>query len=212
MRLYLTLFFSLLLVNVNLYSQDQEMSARKKLVAGIDFHHLSAGIEGTYFKNSAIGIQLSWGLGSYRSFYGIDCGVRYRYINPLPTSLGQQITMHSVPVFISGQAYVLRTRQFGIYLGPEAAFNFIFSPSCRFQSLGSTILDKDIGQNHISSIIKIGIRTDHYDFSLFCEYDMQPAMNQKYLFESTEYDYTLLRSSIRERIRFGIRISYIFIL
>lgn len=209
---YYFIFFSFLVAGVTpIYSQNIE-SVRNELLSQVDPYHISIGMEGGFFQNSVVGVQLSWGMGSYQRLYGIDCGLRYRFYNPFNSALGQRITMHTMPLFISSELRAIRTRSFCLFLGAEMAYNFsLFSYYC-FQETGKTIQDKNIGHNHLSASVKIGMRTEHFELSVFYEYDMQPMFNQKYLFESSEYDYQLLRSTIRERDRCGIRITYLFII
>lgn len=75
---------------------------------------------------------------------------------------------------------------------------------------GQSVPDLQIGKNHFTPAAKLGVRIQQCDVSLYYEYDMKPSFNQKYVFETADYDYDLLRPALFERMRFGIRFLYHF--
>ena len=192
----------------------------------IDFQHFMLGTELAWNENTVVGLMLGEGLGSRFSPWGADFTVHYRIVNPLAGVLpvvgnNSSVVLQNLQASLSGQLHVVRADSYSLFVGAETALTLnvgkAHAPSLQpgtgaAQDGASMVRDGNIGRNHLSVTGKMGIRSDHWECSLFCEYDMQPMINQKYLFESVDYDYESLRSSIRERFRFGLRLSYLLVL
>lgn len=47
------------------------------------------------------------------------------------------------------------------------------------------------------------------DINIHYCYDLSPAINQKYIFETAKFDYDYLKSNLYERYRIGLSVSYL---
>ena len=56
---------------------------------------------------------------------------------------------------------------------------------------------------------KLGVRLSRMDINIHYCYDLSPAINQKYIFETAKFDYDYVKANLYERYRIGLSISYL---
>ena len=104
----------------------------------------------------------------------------------------------------------VRWKQKRLYVGLEFAYNIALGSRYIVVKQHSEADERSIARNHFACQCKLGLRDKEWDFSVFYEYDLSPAIDQQYVYESSAYDYFLLYDSIFERCRIGVSATYSF--
>lgn len=188
---------------------DMKQAAKKQRISHIDFYHVSVGAGVAFNRNICVGPQISAGMGSFRNLLNGDVGIRYQFLGVFPRKGVESVSLQQLPVFVSLNLNVFRWKSGCLYLGGEMAFVSAVAARHRLPD-GQIVSDSQIGKNHFTPAAKLGVRIRQCDVSLYYEYDMKPSFNQKYVFETTGYDYELLQPALFERMRFGVRFLYHF--
>ena len=121
----------------------------------------------------------------------------------------EHISLQQLPLFISANVNLLRWHTGSAFVGGEVSGCLPVSVTHYSSATNSSVKDKEVGRTYVSLAARAGIRFSRWDICLHYAYDLAPAMNQKYVFESAAYDYESLHGSIFERQRFGLSVSYI---
>lgn len=166
----------------------------------IEFYHFGVGMDAAMNRNYQICPKLFIGIGSNRNLFNADAGLKLSLSNVFGTRNGECIRHYSMPIFIAGSINAVRWKQKSLYMGAEMDCNV---------ALGSD-RTPSIAKNHFSCQGKLGFRNKEWDFYVYYEYDLSPAIDQKYVYESPAYDYFKVHDSIFERWRIGISASYNF--
>lgn len=200
----------LLLISVSVFSEtDKELQhTRQKRFQWIHVHHLGLGIETNMYENFHISPRIFYSFGSFRNIVNVDGGIKYIYAHPMMHIEEEKIAGHYISPFVGATINFGRWNNGCIYAGGEVAYNFAISGDHYFAS-GMMTRDNHICNQHCSVRVKLGLKFEEWEFNIHYEYDFSPAWNQKYIFESADYDYDLLRPTLFERYRFGIHIAYL---
>lgn len=199
----------LLLVSVS-YSQttkEKEMIIKER-IRRIEFFHASFGIDVSANKNFYTSPWLSLGVGSFRNLLNADLGVKYTIGNPFFFDDKEHLVPQQLQLFAALQLNVLSWKTNCVFVGGSMAYGVPFAAFHHLPSSNIIEYDKEVGCRHFSTEICTGIRFDNWRMSLFYEYDLAPALNQKYVFESLNYDYDLMKDILFERGRFGFSVAY----
>ena len=175
----------------------------------IDFYHIGVGVDVAAKQNYMLAPKVYAGIGSNRNLINADFGIKVALSNPFGYAGKEHIRCCAIPLFVSGSLNAVRWRQNSAYVGAEISYSLPVSSS-HFGGGISGTARHTLASAHFSWQGKVGIKCRCWDFSVFYENDLSPAINQKYVYESPSFDYFTLRESIFERWRLGISISYSF--
>lgn len=190
---------------------QQTMDRDKILDKRLDkiyFYHFGIGMEVATKQNYMIAPKAYLGIGSNRNLINVDLGMKWTCSNPFSLGRSEYIQTYSVPIYLSGSINAIRWEQNAIYVGGEIAYNFAIGSDYHTTKLLMEDNTSSVANSHASWQGKLGCRYKSWDFSVFCENDLSPAVNQKYIYETDFYDYDELRELIFERCRFGLGIAY----
>lgn len=204
------LLIYLLTVAVPLFSQIREDNARikKERLNKIEFFHYAVDFETSFKENVYLSPGIMLGVGSFRNLINANIGLRYMFGNPFLGSKDESLVVHQVPLFLSVQCNVYSWKTSCVNIGAEIDYCM---PITVFHHIGDNKkADKNVNNGHFSIRGTVGMRFDRFGIGAFYEYDLAPIMNQKYVYESPEYDYDKLHDSLFERTRFGVSLIYYF--
>ena len=176
----------------------------------IFFYHFGTGLEIAVHQNYMLSPKVYLGVGSNRNLFNADVGFKISFYNPVNPSDSEYIRYYTMPVFLSGSINAIRWKQNAIFVGGEIAYNFALGAGHHSSVLQTEDDSHSIAKSHISWQGKLGYRHKSWDFSAFYEHDSSPAINQKYVYESIDYNYDNLYDSIFERWRWGMSVTYNF--
>ena len=203
----------LVAVPVFLWSQEQERdNIRWQRTHKIDYYHLSGGFLAHGGVNGDVGIQLSSGFGTHRNLLNMDYGVRYMWLNPLNVGNAELLSQYQLPLFLSGQVNVARMSNSSLFVGGEVEYVLSMLSWYRYGDGAISVRDKGLNNDHWTVAVCVGMRMKCFELAATVSYDLGPAFNQKYVFESREYDYESLRQSLRARYLVGLSLLYHFAL
>ena len=186
-----------------------DQKVRDKRTHMIHLHHIGIGAETAMSENVRFSARAYYGIGSYRNLLNADIGVKYALSHPLLHIAEEKITAHYMAPFIAATVNYYRWANGGLYLGGECAYHLAVAANHHLPSATVVEHDNVAASHHCSLRAKAGSRWENWDICLHFEYDLAPALNQKYVFESTAYNYDLLRPSLFERWRIGITAAYL---
>ena len=194
------------------YSQtgtDRERILNRRLEK-IGFYHLGLGIDVAGYKNYMFAPKVQFGIGSVRHLYNVDFGLKFAINNPYKSPKKEYIRFYTMPLFLSGNLSIIRWKQNNAYVGAEISYNIALGSSHHVNDVTAESDSYSIAKNHLSWQGKLGFRNRNWDFCCFYEYDLSPALNQKYVYESLSYNYFEVYDSIFERWRIGFGVIYNF--
>ena len=174
----------------------------------IDFYHVSLGLDISSGKNLYAVPRASLGIGTFRNLLNADIGLKYKLGNPFFFDDEEHLVPQHLIAFASLKLNLFSWKSNCIFLCGEMACNI---PTVTLHYLPTSNIieyDKEIGKKHFSVLIKAGISLDRWSIELFYEYDLAPALNQKYVYESLNFDYDSLRDILFERNRIGVSVAY----
>ena len=205
------ILYILLLISLPVLSQtDKEINRlRQGRYQRVHSHHLGIGMESNVYENFRLSPRLFYSFCSYRSFFSIDGGVKYVYAHPMRHMTEERLACHFLAPFAAAKIHFWRWDAGCLYVGGEAAYHFAVMGEHYFPKYDLPTRDKKIGKNHTSIRAQLGVKMEHWELNVHYEYDLSPSWNQKYLFESEEYDYDRVRPSLYERHRIGLTIAYL---
>lgn len=176
----------------------------------INFYHIGTGLEIAGNHNYMLSPKVYLGFGSPRNLLNVDIGLKLSFNNPVRSANSEYIRFYSMPFFLSGSINAVKWKQNAIYVGAEVAYNIALGSG--YHSSNHTAEDNagSVAKSHASWQGKMGYRYKNWDLSFFYEDDLSPAIDQKKVYESAEYDYDMLHESIFERWRLGMSITYNF--
>lgn len=212
MKKLLVLFSVFVLIFRSVYAQS-EVNREKILTRRLDkieFYHLGIGGDMAINKNYGFGPKIYFGVGSTRNLLNADLGLKLMFVNPWLDSRSEYVRWYTLPIFVSGSVNAIRWKRNSVYIGGEIDYNTALGSGHHRTNTASNPETQDIASNHFSWQGKLGFRSEYWDIALFYENDMAPALNQKYIYESSDYDYITLHASIFERWRIGVGVAYNF--
>lgn len=192
-----------------IYGREREKVLTHRLDK-IEFYHFGIGGDVAINKNYEFGPKVYVGLGSARNLLNADFGLKLMFANPWRNSRHEYVRWYSLPIFVSGSLNAIRWKRNSVYFGGEIAYNLSLGSGHHRLISTSDPDTQNIASNHFSWQGKLGFRSEYWDFALFYEHDLAPALNQKYIFESSDYIYSNLHDSIFERWRIGVSVTYNF--
>lgn len=188
----------------------QEKSVlRQERFRKVDFMHVGIGMETGGNVNWFVGSKLFAGVGSYRNMVNADIGIGYRFVNLIGSSSNERIMLQQLPVFASLHLNMVRWSKGCAYIGGEAIYCLAVKGDHHIPSSNIAENENVLGKIHATLAGSLGVRLSNWDFSLRYAYDLSPSMNQKFVYESADYDYDCLHSSIFERSYFAFSVSYL---
>lgn len=182
----------------------------KERLDKINFYHFGAGIEVAGNKNFTLGSKCYVGVGSSRNLYNVDLGFKFLCSNLIRFSTEEYISSCYMPMFLSGSLNFFRRKLRSVYVGGELSYCIALGSN---HHINDQYTEKDkcsIARSHLSWQGKLGFRHKYWNFYLFYENDLSPAMDQRFVYESVEYDYAKVYDSIFERSRVGVSATYNF--
>lgn len=200
----------LLLLASSIFAQSSKEKdiIRSKRFSRVEMRHIGVGVETGIYHNLYIGPKFYYGIGSFRNIINIDGGLKYLYCVSLDHQSTESLSAHFFSVFGSLNLNPIRWNSGCLYVGSEISYNLVASANHKLTSSELETHDNRIGENHFVLRGKMGARLNLWDFNVFFDYNLAPAMNQKYIYESINFDYDQLYSSIHERYRLGVAVSY----
>lgn len=194
-RFVILLIFTMLSVLANAQITAEKARLKKQRLKSIERYHANIGLESGFNNNITYGPRISVGYGSAINLLNFDMGAKYILVNSIFLENAKHLTLNQTAFFMSVQCNVVKWDFKYAYLGMEMDY---FLP----------VFNKQISHEHFSGRIHLGVSIRKYNVSVFYEYDLAPMMNQKYVYESEDYDYQTLHDSLFERWRFGISVTY----
>lgn len=209
-------FLGLLLVSsASFCSSDDEAlkeNLRLRRNSMIDFYHIGLNMDLSAGINNTVDPGFFIGIGSFRNLFNADIGVSYSMKNIIPLDSEESVSVHQLKISLSAKVNCIRWRFGSVYLSPGIDWSMPLIAFHRTVASSYGYMDNSIGRCCFSSCLNLGIIWNRLDFSIFCRYDMSPSFNQKYIYESVDYNYHVLYDSIFDRDCFGIGIGYYFYL
>lgn len=208
------LFVALITLFAFLSSSAQAQIDRNKILDKrldkIFFYHVGTGLEIGGHQNYMLSPKVYLGVGSNRNLFNADVGFKISFYNPVKPSDSEYIRYYTMPVFMSGSINAIRWKQNAIFFGAEITYNFELGSGHHCSVLQTEDDSHSVAKSHASWQGKLGYRHKSWEFSAFYEHDLSPAVNQKYVYESIDYNYDNLYDSIFERWRLGMSVTYNF--
>lgn len=203
------IFHLFAVLHVTAQTDPEKAAKRMERLRNVDYTHVGIGVETGGNKNWFVGPKVFYGIGSYRNTLNADIGISYLLTNPLGSNSNERIMLQQLPVFANLHLNIVRWPKGCMYIGGEVSYHLCVGSSHVLPAFDITEADAQIGRHYLSLAPCIGVRTDRLDIGAFCEYRFSPAVNQKYIFESQEYDYDVLHDSVFERFWVGLSVSYL---
>ena len=189
-------------------SPHEKEMLKKERFRRIEFFHASFGADVSANKSVYASPRVSLGIGSRRNLLNADIGLKYKIGNPFFFDDNEHLVPQQLQAFASLQMNLFSWKANCVFLGGNIAYCI---PVTTFHYLPSSNIiefDKEVGLGHFSTQIGAGIMFDRWSISLFYEYDLAPSLNQKYVYESANYDYDHLHDILFERNRIGVSVAY----
>jgi len=190
-------------------NQKEQQVVRQKRIAMIHAHHIGMGVDANMYRNVHLAPRIFYGFGSYRNIFSFDVGAQYTFSHPLSVTNDEKVTAHYIAPFVAANIHFVKWNSGCAYAGAEFAYHFAISGDHYSPSSPIIVRDIHIGNHHSTIRAKAGVRFENWDLNAHFEYDLAPALNQKYIFESINYDYPSLKYALFERWRIGVAIAYL---
>lgn len=205
----ITLFCCLPLTLIAQSKFEREKILNRRLDK-IEYYHIGVGMDAAMNKNYQFSPKVFVGIGSSRNLFNVDMGLKLTFSNVFGESDDEYIRHYAMPIFVAGSINAVRWKQKNLYVGAEISYNVALgSRHIVFNQLLETDI-ASIAKNHFAWQGKLGFRNKDWDISAYYEYDLSPAIDQKYVYESPAYDYFNVYGSIFERWRIGVSATYNF--
>ena len=208
------LFVALITIFVYLHSSAQVQIDRDKTLDKrldkIFFYHVGTGLELSGNHNYMLSPKVYIGVGSNRNLFNTDIGLKLAVYNPVKLADTDYLRYCYIPFFLSGNINAIRWKTNAVYIGSEIAYNVAIGSAHHSSEIRTENDEHSIAKNHVSWRGKLGYIHQKWDFSVYYEHDLSPAIDQKYIYESVDYKYDNLYDSIFERWRLGMSITYNF--
>ena len=187
----------------------QAQALRDKRYSMIHVHHVGIGAGADILTNLRVSARVYYGFGSFRNLANVDAGIKYTYTYPVLHTPDDKVAGHYISPFVGATLNCVRWSEGSLYIGAEAAYNFGVAGDHFIVATSMVEHDRQAVSQHCSAQGKIGVRLENWDIGVHFEYDLAPAYNQKYIFETPAYDYYSMHSSLFERYRVGLTAAYL---
>lgn len=191
-------------------SHKERSKTLNRRLEKVEYYHIGVGMDVAGNENYTFSPKVYVGLGSCRNFYNIDLGFKIASSNLLKSSDAEYISYSFMPFFLSGSVNVVRWKQNCFYVGAELAYNVALGSRHHVNDINVAADDHSISQNHVSWQGQLGFRHKSWGVAVYYENDLSPALDQKYVYESPDYNYLKVYDSIFERSRIGLSVTYNF--
>ncbi len=189
--------------------QIEKQQLIKQRMSKIDRYHVSVGLGGEFSKSQRYYVQIFTGYGSMRNLLNIDVGLRYMSTNPITRNGFDDVSLAHAAVFAAGDINFFRSKGWCSYGGAEIAWNAATSGKYYYETTKSTHSDLSLGSSYGSMRLRLGAKmSERWRIEVYYAYDFAPAFDQKYIFESTQYDYDAVYDRIYDRGHFGLTLAY----
>lgn len=205
----LIIFHLFAVLHVTAQTAPEKATKRMERLRKVDYMHIGMGVETGGYENWFVSPKVFYGIGSYRNILNADIGIGYQLTNLLGTNSSERIILQQLPVFANLHLNIVRWAKGSMFIGGEATYYFAVKGVHHIPLSDVTENENNLGQSHVTVAGLLGVRLSHWDLSMRYAYDLSPSMNQKFVFESADYDYDNLCPSLFERSRFAISISYL---
>ena len=206
-------FFLLTILGLPLFSFAHKEGERESIIkqrfSNIEFYHFDIGITTELNKNVFAGPYIGVGMGTFRNFLNARFSLGYLLGNPFHSSDKDDITSHRLYVDATVNVNLLRWQSGTFYIGGGISWNTPISNRYYDHVTDKVSTDNDIGKNHATLSGHIGVTfAERWSLQAGYVYDMSPGFNQRYVFESPNYDYHALHDRLFERGRICIGLNY----
>lgn len=207
---YIIMMFCCLPIASVAQSKSERDKVLDRRLDKIEYYHVGVGMDAAMNRNYQLCPKVFMGIGSNRNLFNIDAGLKLSLSNVFGTRDEEYISYYFLPIFVAGSMNAVRWKQNSLYVGAEIAYNIALGSKHQATKQLSNVDATSVAKNHFACQGKLGFRNKDWDFSMYYEYDLSPAIDQKYVYESPAYYYFKVYNSIFERWRIGVSASYNF--
>ncbi|MBR3855508.1 MAG: hypothetical protein IKM65_05045 [Bacteroidaceae bacterium] len=207
-RITLIILYLLTLIPGYSQSNKEQIILRNERFSKIDFYRAAIGIDAAVHHNWALSPKIGIGIGSSRNILNANIGLQYKLGNPFYFGNNDRISYSHLAMYASLDINLLRGKERCLFVGGEIAHNWGLSSDYTPSTEVEQEDNYNVSKHFFSAKAKIGLKIKRYELALSYEYDLSPALNQKYIYESKYYNYDKLYDSIFERARIGIGLTY----
>ena len=174
----------------------------------IGLQHCGVGVESSANKNLHATLKSFYSIGSHKNLINTYVGCKYTFSTPFFINNADAIYGQHIGAFADLHFNIIRGQNWCTYIASEMVYNFAIISSYENRTTGRVIKDSNIAKDYSRLNGKIGVRFKHWDVSIQYGYNLSPAINQKYVFESWEFDYDSVLGLLYERHFVGLSLSY----
>lgn len=188
-----------LILSSPLYALGKEGDREKSMRLGmIGANQIGLSVDLGYWYNTHISMRLMYQFGSYRNLMNMYVGTGYSI--RIPNGENRNIYLaHHLPIFIGAKINYYSWQRNCLYIGTETEYNVFAGVS-------------PVSHGFWALSGNLGFRLQACDIHLKYTYDLIPAYNQKFIYESPDYNYYNAYHVIYERMHLGLGVSYYFTL
>ena len=172
-----------------------------------NFFNLGLGLEYEMWHNLGYGPRLECRFGTDWQLINGAIGIKVLSYNNIGKDLYKRdmVSYTAIPFFADARVNLYSSDHIGVHADAELAFTLVTN---EIYHNGIDIYDtnKELGNHHFTTSIRIGTRIDNIDMGIYVKYDTKPVLNQKYIYETIGYDYYAFGKAINERVRIGASI------
>lgn len=207
----LKILIILLMISQSVVAQSSKdvRRLRTKRLRMIEIHHIGMGLDFDSNDNHYLSPYVYYGIGSYRNIINMDVGFRYKVSNPFKLSQDESISVKNLSSFFSVDFNIIRWNLGSAYVGAEVSYCLPITANHRLSASDIVVYDKNIGRNHWHTRVVLGAKFSKWDINVHYDCNLAPMIDQKYIYESLDYDYDKLVGNLYERYRLGVEISYL---
>lgn len=196
------------------YGSDKEQAKVKaERIQKIGLYNIRLGGEvAGYRENYMASLRADFTFGSRFTIWGASAGIGYRTINPFVAINKEAVSVRHFPIYLSAELHPWRFETGYLYIGAEGILNLSLGGRHLVSNQRRWTSDSNLSKTCIVGRANLGVKFKNVGIYAFYEYDLQPSVNQKYIYETVGYGYKELKSMIFERCRVGVGVSYYFCL
>lgn len=206
-KVIITAFLCFLMLN-SIWAQPDYRRIKKERFGRIEYYHFDIGVDAAANYNYSFSPKIAVGIGSSRNLLNADFGLKYNIRNPYFGGRDEYISTQEILLCASLRLNVIRGKSFSLFVGGEIASHWAINSAYHSRLSDTRTSDANLADDYFSVGAKIGFKIKRWRASLYYEYNLAPAINQKYLFETKEYNYYGLYKSAFERGRIGVGLTY----
>lgn len=201
-------YISIILIFISTLSLGQSRTYTSKDVTKrlnkAAIHHLGIGVGAEMNSSFGVNSDIIYRYGNRRQFLNYSGSIMFG--KSFRTEVLPDITTWQFSMDGGVLENILSTSVVSIYLSETVGFNIPFATN--YYKYSETVRDNSITKNYISGRLSLGFTFNNWDISFYCKYDLAPIYNQRYIYETINYDYFALRQRINERFKLGLMFRY----